>query len=54
MRWFVLTGTAVIPRAQAQGEDEPCVRASFVGEVVALQRTRQQETPAGEFPQVFG
>ncbi|ARQ67483.1 ATP/GTP-binding protein [Streptomyces marincola] len=38
--------TAVITRAQARGEDEPWSRASFVDEVVALQRERQLAAPA--------
>ncbi|WP_406493517.1 AAA family ATPase [Streptomyces sp. NBC_01604] len=38
--------TAVIARAQAQGEEEPWTRASFVDEVVELQRERQLEGTA--------
>lgn len=35
--------TAVIAQAQAQGEDQPWTRASFIDEIVALQRQRQLE-----------
>ncbi|MEU5340120.1 AAA family ATPase [Streptomyces sp. NPDC020766] len=35
--------TAVIARAQAVGEDQPWTRASFIDEIVALQRQRQLE-----------
>ncbi|WP_329281428.1 AAA family ATPase [Streptomyces sp. NBC_01451] len=35
--------TAVIAQAQALGEDEPWSRASFIDEIVALQRQRQLE-----------
>jgi predicted ATPase len=35
--------TAVIARAQALGEDQPWTRASFIDEIVALQRQRQLE-----------
>ncbi|MDH6122882.1 AAA family ATPase [Kitasatospora sp. GAS204B] len=35
--------TAVIARAQARGEDQPWTRASFVDEIVALQRQRQEQ-----------
>lgn len=38
--------TEVISRAHARGEDEPWTRASFVDEVVELQR-RQQLKPSG-------
>src|SRR5690242_7356462 len=33
--------TAVIARTQALGEDQPWTRASFIDEIVALQRERQ-------------
>ncbi|MFD6875639.1 MULTISPECIES: AAA family ATPase [unclassified Streptomyces] len=33
--------TAVIAQAQALGEDQPWTRASFIDEIVALQRQRQ-------------
>lgn len=45
--------TAVIGRAQERGDDEPWTRASFVDEVVALQRRRQLDAPAGQSAQVF-
>ncbi|WP_411076570.1 AAA family ATPase [Streptomyces sp. cmx-4-7] len=45
--------TAVIARAQAQGEGEPWTRASFIDEVVDLQRQRQSRTSAAESVQVF-
>lgn len=35
--------TEIIARAQARGEDEPWTKASFVDDVVALQRRRQAE-----------
>ncbi|WP_198655513.1 ATP/GTP-binding protein [Streptomyces geranii] len=35
--------TAVIAQAQALGEDQPWTRASFIDEIVALQRQRQQQ-----------
>ncbi|MGW1671382.1 ATP/GTP-binding protein [Streptomyces sp. NPDC002324] len=35
--------TAVIAQAQALGEDQPWTRASFIDEIVALQRQRQLE-----------
>jgi len=38
--------TALIERAQAQGEDEPWRRASFIEEIVLLQWQRQLEAPA--------
>ncbi|MFI1468918.1 AAA family ATPase [Streptomyces wuyuanensis] len=45
--------TTVIARAQAQGEDEPWTRASFVDEVVDLQRQRQLGASAAGPVQVF-
>jgi predicted ATPase len=40
--------TEVIARAQARGEDEPWTRASFIDDIVTLQRQRQREaTGAG-------
>jgi predicted ATPase len=45
--------TAVIAQAQAQGEDAPWTRASFIDEVVALQRQRQLEAATTDFVQVF-
>ena len=45
--------TAVIARAQARGEDEPWQRASFLEEIVALQRQRQLAAPATGAVQVF-
>ncbi|MFE9445920.1 ATP-binding protein [Streptomyces sp. NPDC006602] len=45
--------TAVIARAQARGEEEPWTRASFVDEVVELQRERQLEGPVKGAVQVF-
>jgi predicted ATPase len=45
--------TDVIARAQAQGEDEPWVRASFIDEVVELQRERQARGRAEDSVQVF-
>jgi predicted ATPase len=38
--------TEVIARAQARGEGEPWTRASFVDEIVALQRKQQEQAPA--------
>ncbi|WP_078631911.1 ATP/GTP-binding protein [Streptomyces resistomycificus] len=35
--------TSVIARAQARGEDQPWTRASFIDEIVTLQRQRQLE-----------
>ncbi|WP_328979822.1 ATP-binding protein [Streptomyces canus] len=45
--------TEVIARAQAQGEDEPWTRASFIDEIVTLQRERQQEASGAAALQVF-
>ncbi|MEU8825366.1 AAA family ATPase [Streptomyces sp. NPDC048636] len=46
--------TAVIARAQARGEGEPWTRASFIDEVVTLQRQRQRQSEAAtEGVQVF-
>ncbi|TRV81003.1 AAA family ATPase [Streptomyces sp. 130] len=45
--------TAVITRAQAQGEDEPWARASFIDEVVDLQRQRQLGAATTASVQVF-
>jgi predicted ATPase len=45
--------TAVIARAQAQGEDEPWSRASFIDEVVDLQKQRQLGALATDSVQVF-
>jgi predicted ATPase len=45
--------TAVIAQAQARGEDEPWTRASFVEEIVALQRRRQLEAATSGSVQVY-
>lgn len=45
--------TAVIARAQAQGEEEPWTRAGFVDEIVELQRERQLEVTGTGTVQVF-
>jgi predicted ATPase len=45
--------TAVIARAQAQGEDEPWTRASFIDEIVTLQRQWQLEASTTDCVQVF-
>lgn len=45
--------TDVIARAQARGEDEPWTRASFVDEVVALQKQRQLAALSANFPQLY-
>lgn len=45
--------TDVIGRAQARGDDEPWERASFLDEVVALQRARQLECRATGSVQIF-
>ncbi|WP_406121381.1 AAA family ATPase [Streptomyces canus] len=45
--------TEVIARAQAQGEDEPWTRVSFIDEIVALQRQWQQEASGAAALQVF-
>ncbi|MFG2758384.1 ATP-binding protein [Streptomyces wuyuanensis] len=45
--------TAVIARAQSQGEDEPWTRASFIDEVVDLQKQRQLGASAAGSVQVF-
>ncbi|WP_405824741.1 AAA family ATPase [Streptomyces sp. NBC_01390] len=37
------SSTAVIAQAQALGEDQPWTRASFIDEIVALQRQRELE-----------
>jgi predicted ATPase len=45
--------TAVIARAQDQGEAEPWTRAGFVDEVVELQRERQLDGPVTGTVQIF-
>ncbi|MFI1962905.1 ATP-binding protein [Streptomyces pathocidini] len=45
--------TAVIAQSQGQGEDEPWARASFIDEIVALQRQRQLEAITTSSVQVF-
>ncbi|SEE47075.1 Predicted ATPase [Streptomyces sp. 2131.1] len=45
--------TAVIARAQAQGEGEPWARASFIDEVVGLQKQLQLGAPSRDSVQVF-
>ncbi|NNN30073.1 AAA family ATPase [Streptomyces sp. S3(2020)] len=45
--------TALIAEAQARGEDEPWTRASFVEEIVELQRRRQLAAAATDSPQVY-
>jgi predicted ATPase len=45
--------TTVIARAQARGEDEPWTRASFIDDIVDLQRNRQLASPATGAVQVF-
>ncbi|MGW1463429.1 ATP/GTP-binding protein [Streptomyces sp. NPDC002308] len=45
--------TTVIARSQLQGEDEPWTRASFIDEIVALQRQRQSEAVTPGAVQVF-
>ncbi|MFK4102014.1 ATP-binding protein [Streptomyces sp. NPDC019531] len=45
--------TEVIARAQARGEDEPWTRASFIDEIVTLQRLRQLEAATTDAVQVF-
>ncbi|MGW3952568.1 ATP/GTP-binding protein [Streptomyces sp. NPDC004752] len=45
--------SAVIAQAQDQGEDEPWTRASFIDEIVALQRQRQLEAGFTGSVQVF-
>jgi predicted ATPase len=45
--------SAVLARAQARGEDEPWRRASFLEEIVVLQRQRQLDAPATGAVQVF-
>ncbi|MDH6437665.1 putative ATPase [Streptomyces sp. SAI-144] len=45
--------TEVIARAQAQGEDEPWTRGSFIDEIVTLQRQRQQEASGAAALQIF-
>lgn len=45
--------TAVIAQAQAQGEDEPWTRTSFIDDIVDLQKQRQLETSATTSVQVF-
>lgn len=45
--------TAVIARAQAQGEGEPWTRAFFIDEIVEMQKQRQLATSATDFVQVF-
>lgn len=45
--------TAVIARAQARGEDEPWTRASFIEEIVELQRRRQLAAATTNSAQVY-
>ncbi|MFG2888167.1 ATP-binding protein [Streptomyces sp. NPDC048248] len=45
--------TAVIAQAQAHGEDAPWTRASFIDDIVDLQRLRQLEASATDSVQVF-
>ncbi|MEV6993197.1 AAA family ATPase [Streptomyces sp. NPDC093228] len=45
--------TAVIAHSQRQGEDEPWARASFIDEIVAVQRQRQLEAGTTGSVQVF-
>lgn len=45
--------TAVIAQAQAQGEDAPWTRASFIDDIVDLQKQRQLEASATDSVQVF-
>ncbi|MGW3735155.1 ATP/GTP-binding protein [Streptomyces sp. NPDC005148] len=45
--------TAVIAQAQAEGEDEPWTRTSFIDDVVDLQKRRQLESSATTSVQVF-
>lgn len=45
--------TAVIAQAQEYGEDAPWTRASFIDDIVDLQRQRQLEAPATDSVQVF-
>ncbi|WP_405866535.1 MULTISPECIES: ATP-binding protein [unclassified Streptomyces] len=45
--------TEVIARAQARGEDEPWTRASFIDDIVDLQRQRQVGSPATDSVQVY-
>ncbi|WP_030899001.1 AAA family ATPase [Streptomyces sp. NRRL F-5126] len=42
--------TSVIARSQARGVDEPWTRASFIDEIVAMQRQRQLETAVTTSP----
>ncbi|WP_329331893.1 AAA family ATPase [Streptomyces sp. NBC_00663] len=45
--------TAVIALAQARGEDEPWTRASFLDDIVAMQKARQLAAPATGPAQVY-
>ncbi|WP_407547683.1 AAA family ATPase [Streptomyces sp. Pv4-95] len=45
--------TAVIAQAQAQGEDAPWTRASFIDDIVDLQKQRQLEASSTDSVQVF-
>ena len=45
--------TAVIARAQARGDAEPWTRASFIEEIVELQRHRQQTASTSNAVQVY-
>jgi predicted ATPase len=45
--------TAVIAQAQARGEDEPWTRASFIEEIVGVQRRRQLAAVANNYVQVY-
>jgi predicted ATPase len=45
--------TEVIARAQARGEDEPWTRASFIEEIVEVQRRQQLTAPTVNSVQVY-
>ncbi|WP_405725971.1 AAA family ATPase [Streptomyces sp. NBC_00028] len=45
--------TAVIAQAQARGEDEPWTRASFLDDIVGMQKARQLAAPATGPVQVY-
>ncbi|MCW8376239.1 ATP/GTP-binding protein [Streptomyces justiciae] len=45
--------TAVIAQAQARGEDEPWTRASFLDDIVEMQRRRQLAAPVSGPVQVY-
>lgn len=45
--------TSVIAEAQARGEDEPWTRASFIEDIVEVQRRRQGEAPTTNSVQVY-